>query len=125
VLGYLVAGWSLVRCVRLCRTRGGRCDALRRVWRGDDALLGGLELQPALLWRLRPDSGTRGLQVAVTTLVVISFILGLSWQMALAVDGPLVFNGDRAQTLNEGANQNRRRTVVFLSAAVSGHCSRC
>jgi monovalent cation:proton antiporter-2 (CPA2) family protein len=48
----------------------------------------GLELQPALLWRLRvPILGLGGLQVAVTTLVVaiISFIFGLSWQMALAV----------------------------------------
>jgi len=39
VLGYLVAGVVIGPvCVRLCRTRG-RCD-LRRVWRGDDALLG-------------------------------------------------------------------------------------
>jgi len=65
----------------------------------------GLELQPALLWRLRvPILGLGGLQVAVTTLVVIiSFILGLSWQMALAVGMVLSLSSTAIvlQTLNE------------------------
>lgn len=66
----------------------------------------GLELQPALLWRLRvPILGLGGLQVAVTTLVVaiISLSLGLSWQMALAVGMVLSLSSTAIvlQTLNE------------------------
>jgi monovalent cation:proton antiporter-2 (CPA2) family protein len=48
----------------------------------------GLELEPALLWRLRaPILGMGGLQVVVTTLVVAGLALaaGLGWQGALAV----------------------------------------
>lgn len=48
----------------------------------------GLELEPALLWRLRkPILGLGGLQVGITTLLVsaIAVALGLPWQMALAV----------------------------------------
>ena len=48
----------------------------------------GLELEPALLWRLRaPILGLGGLQVAVTTAVVaaVSMALGLGWKEALAV----------------------------------------
>lgn len=66
----------------------------------------GLELQPALLWRLRvPILGLGGLQVAVTALVVaiISFIFGLSWQMALTVGMVLSLSSTAIvlQTLNE------------------------
>jgi monovalent cation:proton antiporter-2 (CPA2) family protein len=48
----------------------------------------GLELEPALLWRLRaPILGLGGLQVLVTSLVFagIALALGLPWQQALAV----------------------------------------
>ena len=48
----------------------------------------GLELQPALLWRMRsPILGLGGLQVGITTLVLmfIGIMIGLAWQMALAV----------------------------------------
>jgi len=46
----------------------------------------------------RPDSGTRRLAGGGYNLVVaiISFILGLSWQMALVGMVLIVFNGDRA-----------------------------
>jgi len=43
--------------------------------------------------------------------------------MALAVDGLSLSSTAIVLKLSrEGANQNGRRTVVFLSAAVSGHC---
>ena len=48
----------------------------------------GLELQPALLWRLRkPILGTGGLQVALTAgaIAALGTALGLSWQAAVAV----------------------------------------
>ncbi|MCJ7628442.1 MAG: monovalent cation:proton antiporter-2 (CPA2) family protein [Longimicrobiales bacterium] len=48
----------------------------------------GLELQPALLWRLRkPILGTGGLQVAATSVLIamVGLVLGLSWQASLAV----------------------------------------
>ncbi len=48
----------------------------------------GLELEPALLWRLRgPILGLGGLQVGITTAVVaaIGLLLGLPWPQALAV----------------------------------------
>ena len=48
----------------------------------------GLELEPALLWRLRgPILGLGGLQVVVTTAIAAAsaYLLGLPWQQALAV----------------------------------------
>ncbi|GAB4210850.1 MAG: monovalent cation:proton antiporter-2 (CPA2) family protein [Roseiflexaceae bacterium] len=48
----------------------------------------GLELEPALLWRLRaPILGLGGLQVAGTALAVtvLGVVLGLPWQSALAI----------------------------------------
>ncbi|MEX0332694.1 MAG: monovalent cation:proton antiporter-2 (CPA2) family protein [Puniceicoccaceae bacterium] len=48
----------------------------------------GLELQPALLWRMRvPILGLGGSQVIMTTAIIsaIGMIAGLGWQMALAV----------------------------------------
>jgi len=62
VLGYLVAGVVIGPFVLGFVGHGGTMCALRRVWRGDDALLVGLELQPSLLWRLRvPILGLGGL----------------------------------------------------------------
>ncbi|MEM7601090.1 MAG: monovalent cation:proton antiporter-2 (CPA2) family protein, partial [Verrucomicrobiota bacterium] len=48
----------------------------------------GLELEPSLLWRLRgPILGLGGLQVVITTLLVmaIAMMCGLAWQMSLAI----------------------------------------
>ncbi|MFT5368960.1 MAG: glutathione-regulated potassium-efflux system ancillary protein KefC [Candidatus Latescibacterota bacterium] len=48
----------------------------------------GLELQPALLWRLRaPILGTGGLQVGVTTVLIggIALAFGQTWQVGLAL----------------------------------------
>ncbi len=89
VLGYLVAGVVIGPFVLGFVGQEGE-DVMHFAEFGVVMMLFliGLELQPALLWRLRvPILGLGGLQVVVTTLVIaiISLILGLSWQMALTV----------------------------------------
>jgi CPA2 family monovalent cation:H+ antiporter-2/glutathione-regulated potassium-efflux system protein KefB len=66
----------------------------------------GLELEPALLWRLRaPILGLGGLQVLGTTTVVAALALavGLSWQSALALGMTLSLSSTAIvlQSLNE------------------------
>ena len=66
----------------------------------------GLELQPALLWRLRkPILGTGGLQVGATTaaITLVGIIAGLPWQAALAVGLTLSLSSTAIvlQTLSE------------------------
>ncbi len=89
----------------------------------------GLELQPALLWRLRvPILGLGGLQVMATTLGIaaIGFLFGLSWQMALAVGMILSLSSTAIvlQTLNEKglmrteAGQSSFSVLLFQDIAV-------
>lgn len=89
----------------------------------------GLELQPALLWRLRtPILGLGGLQVALTTLAVagISFLLGLPWQTGLAIGMILAMSSTAIvlQTLNEKgltkteAGQSAFSVLLFQDIAV-------
>jgi Kef-type K+ transport system membrane component KefB/voltage-gated potassium channel Kch len=66
----------------------------------------GLELQPAVLWRLRkPIFGAGGLQVAITAALItgIGIALGLSWQASLAVGLTLSLSSTAIvlQTLSE------------------------
>ncbi len=66
----------------------------------------GLELRPALLWRMRgPILGTGGLQVGVTTVLLcaIGMTAGLPWQTALAIGMTLALSSTAIvlQTLNE------------------------
>ncbi|MBT8395475.1 MAG: monovalent cation:proton antiporter-2 (CPA2) family protein [Gemmatimonadetes bacterium] len=66
----------------------------------------GLELQPALLWRLRrPILGTGGLQVAATTVLIasIAVAVGFPWQASLAVGLTLSLSSTAIvlQTLSE------------------------
>lgn len=66
----------------------------------------GLELQPDLLWRLRvPIVGLGGLHLILTTalVTVISLMVGLSWQIGLAIGLilPLSSTAIGLQTLNE------------------------
>lgn len=66
----------------------------------------GLELQPSLLWRMRgPILGMGGLQVAVTTGVVmaIAMMVGLTWNISLAIGMILALSSTAIvlQTLNE------------------------
>lgn len=89
----------------------------------------GLELEPALLWRLRgPILGLGGLQVIITAIVVflISTIIGLPWKEGLAI-GFIVAMSSTAivlQTLNEkglmktSAGQSSFAVLLFQDIAV-------
>jgi monovalent cation:H+ antiporter-2, CPA2 family len=66
----------------------------------------GLELEPALLWKMRkPIVGLGGLQVLISTMVItiIAVMLGLPWQQAIAVGMGLALSSTAIvlQTLNE------------------------
>jgi monovalent cation:proton antiporter-2 (CPA2) family protein len=89
----------------------------------------GLELQPSLLWRLRvPILGLGGLQVLVTSIAIalIGSLLGLPWQMALAVGMILSLSSTAIvlQTLNEkglirtAAGQSSFSVLLFQDIAV-------
>jgi Kef-type K+ transport system membrane component KefB len=89
----------------------------------------GLELEPALLWRLRaPILGMGGLQVVVTALVVgaLAFFFNLAWPAALAVGLILALSSTAIvlQTLNEkglmntNAGQSSFAVLLFQDIAV-------
>lgn len=89
----------------------------------------GLELQPALLWRLRlPILGLGGLQVGVTALVTLGLglLFGVAWQTALAVGLILAMSSTAIvlQTLNEKglmkteAGQSAFAVLLFQDIAV-------
>jgi monovalent cation:proton antiporter-2 (CPA2) family protein len=78
----------------------------------------GLELEPALLWRLRgPILGLGGLQVLLTTAVFasISLALGLSWQQALAI-GMILSLSSTAIVLSTLAEKGLMKTEGGQSA---------
>ncbi len=89
----------------------------------------GLELEPALLWRLRgPIVGMGGMQVVGTSLAAaaIALVAGLSWQMALAI-GMIVSLSSTAivlQSLQErglmqtAAGQSTFAVLLFQDIAV-------
>ncbi len=89
VLGYLVAGMAIGPFgLELIGEEGE--DVMHFAEFGVVMMLFliGLELKPALLWRLRnPILGLGGCQVAITAAVVfaIALVAGLAWQMALAI----------------------------------------
>ena len=89
----------------------------------------GLELQPALLWKLRaPILGMGGLQVGGTALIVTiaGSALGLPWQTALALGLTLALSSTAIvlQTLNEKGlikttgGQNSFSVLLFQDIAV-------
>jgi monovalent cation:proton antiporter-2 (CPA2) family protein len=89
----------------------------------------GLELEPALLWRLRsPILGLGGLQVGLTTALATlgGLALGLEWQAALAVGMTLSLSSTAIvlQTLDEkgllqtSAGQNAFSVLLFQDMAV-------
>ncbi len=89
VLGYLLAGVAIGPFGLELVGEGGQ-DVMHFAEFGVVMMLFlvGLELEPALLWRLRgPILGMGGLQVGATALVVagVAFGLGLPWQQAVAV----------------------------------------
>ncbi len=89
----------------------------------------GLELQPAMLWRMRSRLlGLGGLQVAVTTAAIYSVALagGLAWQSALAIAMTLALSSTAIvlQTLEEkgwmkrSAGQSAFSVLLFQDIAV-------
>ncbi len=89
----------------------------------------GLELRPALLWRMRgPILGLGGLQVLLTTLLitVLGIVFGLIWQHALVIGMTLALSSTAIvlQTLNEkgwmktGAGESCFSVLLFQDIAV-------
>jgi monovalent cation:proton antiporter-2 (CPA2) family protein len=107
VLGYLIAGIGIGPFgLALVGTEGQ--DVMHFAEFGVVMMLFliGLELQPALLWRMRgPILGLGGLQVTITTaaLAGLGVAFGLPWQMALACGMTLALSSTAIvlQTLNE------------------------
>lgn len=131
VLGYLLAGVVI----------GPFMLGLVGVERGQDVMhfaefgvvmmlfVIGLELEPALLWRLRaPILGLGGLQVGITVTLVtgIALVLGFSWQVALAIGMVIALSSTAIvlQTLAEKgllqstAGQSAFSVLLFQDIAV-------
>jgi monovalent cation:proton antiporter-2 (CPA2) family protein len=130
VLGYLIAGVAIGPFGLSLLGTGGQ-DVMHFAEFGVVMMLFviGLELQPALLWRLRgPILGLGGLQVAMTSLAVAvaALALGLSWQAALAVGMTLSLSSTAIvlQTLNEkgllgtSGGQSAFAVLLFQDIAV-------
>lgn len=107
VLGYLIAGMAIGPFGLGLIGEEGK-DVLQFAEFGVVMMLFliGLELQPAVLWRLRkPILGTGGLQVAATCAAIagIALGLGLPWQASLAVGLTLSLSSTAIvlQTLSE------------------------
>ncbi len=89
----------------------------------------GLELQPAMIWKLKgPILGVGGAQVGLTTLVIFSLalLLDFSWQTSLALGLTLALSSTAMvlQTLNEkgllrtDGGQNAFSVLLFQDIAV-------
>lgn len=131
VLGYLIAGILIGPFVLGFVGRDQSDDVMHFAEFGVVMMLFlvGLELQPALLWRLRvPILGLGGLQVVVTTgaIAAITAMFGFSWQMALAIGTILSMSSTAIvlQTLNEKglskteAGQSSFSVLLFQDIAV-------
>jgi len=107
VLGYLIAGILIGPFVLGLVGKEGQ-DVMHFAEFGVVMMLFliGLELQPALLWKLRgPILGMGGLQVALTAslIMAISIVLGFRWNTSLAIGLTLALSSTAIvlQTLNE------------------------
>ncbi|MBE1284458.1 MAG: potassium transporter [Rhodobacteraceae bacterium] len=106
VLGYLIAGVVIGPVLGIV---GGETVELQHFAEFGVVMmlfLVGLELQPAMLWRMRAQLlGLGGLQVVGTTMAVaaIAMAFGLTWQPALALGMILALSSTAIvlQTLNE------------------------
>ncbi|MEM0967508.1 MAG: monovalent cation:proton antiporter-2 (CPA2) family protein [Verrucomicrobiota bacterium] len=89
VLGYLIAGVVIGPfCLGFVGAEGQKVMHFAEFGVVMMLFLVGLELQPSLLWKLKgPIVGLGGGQVVCTSMVImgIAMVLGLDWQMALAV----------------------------------------
>jgi monovalent cation:proton antiporter-2 (CPA2) family protein len=130
VLGYLIAGVIIGPFVFGLVGKEGQ-DVMHFAEFGVVMMLFliGLELQPALLWKLRgPILGMGGLQVGFAALIVtvIGIIAGLAWQTALALGLTLALSSTAIvlQTLNEkglmktAGGQNSFSVLLFQDIAV-------
>jgi hypothetical protein len=133
VLGYLIAG-ALLGPAALGLV-GGSGDVMHFAEFGVVMMLFvvGLELEPALLWRLRaPILGLGGLQVVGTTAAVagLGVALGLRWQAALAVGMTFSLSSTAIvlQTLGErgllkSAGGQSTFSVLLFQTSRSSPCS--
>jgi CPA2 family monovalent cation:H+ antiporter-2/glutathione-regulated potassium-efflux system protein KefB len=130
VLGYLLAG-VIIGPGLLGLVGDERNDVMHFAEFGVVMMLFviGLELEPALLWRLRKNiAGMGGLQVLLTVLAVfgVSLLLGLPWKAALAVGMILSLSSTAIvlQTLQEKgiiktpAGQSSFSVLLFQDIAV-------
>jgi monovalent cation:proton antiporter-2 (CPA2) family protein len=130
VLGYLLAGILIGPFVLGLVGKEGQ-DVMHFAEFGVVMMLFliGLELQPAVLWKLRgPILGMGGLQVGITSAAVmlISISLGLQWQISLALGLTLALSSTAIvlQTLNEkgliktAGGQNAFSVLLFQDIAV-------
>ena len=106
VLGYLMAGIAISPLLSAFHVDVESVQHFAEFGVVMMLFLVGLELQPALLWRMRVQLlGLGGLQVLVTLAVVtaIAMAFGLAWNMALAVGMVLALSSTAIvlQTLNE------------------------
>ena len=106
VLGYLIAGIAISPLLGLFSVDVVSLQHFAEFGVVMMLFLVGLELEPALLWKMRARLlGLGGLQLLVTTAVVmtVALLLGLSWTVALAVGLILSVSSTAIvlQTLNE------------------------
>ncbi len=130
VLGYLIAGAIIGPSVLGLIGEEGQ-DVMHFAEFGVVMMLFviGLELEPALLWRMRAAiAGLGGLQVVVTFAVIagLALLAGLPWQAALALGMTLSLSSTAIvlQTLNEkglmktSAGQSSFAVLLFQDIAV-------
>jgi CPA2 family monovalent cation:H+ antiporter-2/glutathione-regulated potassium-efflux system protein KefB len=130
VLGYLIAG-AIIGPFGLALVGDGGTDVMHVAEFGVVMMLFviGLELEPALLWRLRgPILGLGGLQVGLTTAAGAgaAIALGLPWQAALAIGMTFALSSTAIvlQTLQEKgwmrlpAGQSAFAVLLFQDIAV-------
>jgi CPA2 family monovalent cation:H+ antiporter-2/glutathione-regulated potassium-efflux system protein KefB len=130
VLGYLIAG-AIIGPFGLALVGDGGTDVMHVAEFGVVMMLFviGLELEPALLWRLRgPILGLGGLQVGLTTVAGagVAVALGLPWQAALAIGMTFALSSTAIvlQTLQEKgwmrlpAGQSAFAVLLFQDIAV-------
>ncbi len=106
VLGYLIAGVAIGPALGIV---GGETAAIQHFAEFGVVMmlfLVGLELEPAMLWRMRRQLvGLGGLQVLGTAAIVgaVALAFGLAWQSALAIGMILALSSTAIvlQTLNE------------------------